>query len=97
MSRSVIRHTFSAFAVVALAAVFADSPSSAQSTLQTSPTAGPVCSPPCPAGQICKWAASGNGATICSSDIIVFDPDCKDPLCGLDNRRKRKGPSSFKR
>jgi hypothetical protein len=32
-----------------------------------------VCTPPCPAGQVCKWkdATGGGGATVCSSDIIT--------------------------
>jgi hypothetical protein len=96
MNRTMIRYAVSAFAAVALVAAFAAHPISAQAAkLKTSPAAGPICNPACPAGQICKWAASGNGATICSSDIISF-PDCgNDPLCGLDKRRKRKGPSAL--
>ena len=97
MNRFVTCQTFSAL-TAALLLSLAGSPVSAQgSSLTTGAAAGPVCTPACPAGQVCKWAASGNGETICSSDIISF-PDCgSDPLCGVDKPHRRKGPRSLQR
>lgn len=59
----------------------------------SSPYAANVCEPPCPKGQICVMKK--NGDTYCKTPEIVL-PDCgNDPLCGLDKKRKRKGPKSI--
>ena len=97
MNRFVPCQMFSAL-TTALLLSLVGSPVSAQAAgLTTGQAAGPICTPACPEGQVCKWAASGDGKTICSSDVISF-PDCgSDPLCGADKPRRRKGPQSFKR
>ena len=67
---------------------------SAATLISTAATAAaPVCEPKCPQGQVCAWAASGNGATVCKTPIIISCPN-DGPLCGADSH-KRKGPGSY--
>jgi hypothetical protein len=94
MNRFVTCQIFSALTTALLLSSAASSAHAAN--LTTGAAGGPVCSPACPNGQVCKWAASGNGETICSSDVIVLSPCGLDRLCASDHGR-RKGPRSFKR
>lgn len=97
MKRFVTFQTVSAFTAVLLFGLTGGLASTQAAGLTAGQAAGPICTPACPKGQVCKWAASGNGDTICSSDVIVL-PDCgSDPLCGLDKKRRRRGPQSFQR
>jgi hypothetical protein len=63
----------------------------AAALIVTAASAAEGCNPPCPKGYVCafKDANGGNGETVCKKPILV--PDCTDPLCGLDNGRKRPG------
>jgi hypothetical protein len=43
-----------------------------------------VCTPECPAGQICKF--KGDGSTVCGKPDIVIKCPNSDPLCGIEGQ-----------